>query len=186
MKHEGQRSVRSREGFTLVEVLMVMIIMGIMMAISIPSFMGWRENLKYRETAREVASMLREAKSRAITNNQEQQVQFDAINQQYGLRPGNRAYSTNWSDYVTTPLASNWMVLDSQVKIVFAIQPPPAIAPPATDPPGSIQYTPNGAASAWGVIKIQDHDLVTKFCVMVIPIGRISVITPASDPVNCT
>jgi prepilin-type N-terminal cleavage/methylation domain-containing protein len=166
MKHEGQRSLRSNAGFTLIEVIVVMAIMAALMAISIPSFMGWRQNLKYRETAREVASILREAKSRAITNNREQQVQFDAINQKYGLRPGDRAYSTNWSD---VPDVSNWAILDSQVKISGDT---------------SLQFTPNGAASASGTIKIKDQDLATKFCVSVIPTGRISVLAP--DPVNCT
>ncbi len=158
MKHEGQRSLRSKAGFTLLELIIVMAIMSILMAISIPSFMGWRQNLKYRETAREVASILREAKSRAITNNLEQQVQFDAINQKYGMRAGDRAYSTHWSD-ASIPLVTNWTILDAQVKISEA----------------SIQFTPNGAASAVGTVSIQDISGVTRFSVNVTQTGRISI-----------
>lgn len=159
MKHEDQRSFRSKAGFTLIEVIVVMAMMAALMAISVPSFMGWRQNLKYRETAREVASMLREAKSRAITNNREQQVQFDAINQKYGMRPGNRAYSTNWSD-ASIPLVTNWTILDGQVKISGA---------------PSIEFTPNGVASAVGTVSIQDTSGVTRFNVNVTQTGRISI-----------
>ncbi len=170
MKHEGQRSLRSKAGFSLIELMVAMAIMAALMAISVPSFMGWRQNLKYRETAREVTSILREAKSRAITNNQEQQVVFDpnpGISTRYGMRAGDKAYNTNWSD-PSLPAVSNWTILDTQVKISGA----------------SIQFTPNGAASASGTIKIKDQNLDTKFCVMVIPTGRISVLAP--DLVNCT
>jgi Tfp pilus assembly protein FimT len=173
----------------MLELVIVLAIMSILIAVSIPSILNWRQGLVYRETAREVASMLREAKSRAITNNLEQQIVFSpyspGVSTQYEIRPGNQAYSTNWHDYGLNPLPSNWTILDYQVKIMFAVQIPPLPSlPPATDPAGSIQFTPNGAASAWGIIKIKDQNLVTRFCVIVIPIGRISVIGP--DPVNCT
>jgi type II secretion system protein H len=177
MKHEGQRSFRSKAGFTLIEVLMVMIIMGIMLAIALPSFMGWRENLKYRETAREVASMLREAKSRAITNNQEQQVQFDPnqpnVSTRYGMRASTRAYMC-LSDWTSVSAVTNWTILDPQVKIVAATK---TVADPLldTNPPGSLQFTPNGAASAVGTVSIQDISGVTRFNVNVTQTGRISV-----------
>lgn len=174
MKHGGQRLIRSREGFTLVEAILVVGIMGILMAISIPSFVGWRENLKYRETAREVASILREAKSRAITNNLEQQVQFDAVLRHYGMRPGTRAYMS-LSSWTGASSVSNWTMLDSQVKIDASGTLTATVTPEATNPPGSIQFTPNGAASAVGTVSIQDISGVTRFNVNVTQTGRISI-----------
>ena len=173
MKHEGQRLIRSKEGFTLVEAILVVGIMAILMAISIPSFVGWRENLMYRETAREVASMLREAKSRAITNNLEQQVQFDAVLRHYGMRASTRAYMS-LSDWSGVSAVTNWTILDPQVKIVAATA-TVTVIPQPTNPPGSIQFTPNGAASAVGTISIQDISGVTRFNVNVTQTGRISI-----------
>ncbi len=177
MKHEGQRLIRSREGFTLVEAILVVGIMGILMAISIPSFVGWRENLMYRETAREVASILREAKSRAITNNLEHQVQFDpnppSVSTRYGMRASTRAYMS-LSDWTGVSAVTNWTILDSQVKIVAATA-TVTVIPQPTNPPGSIQFTPNGAASAVGTVSIQDISGVTRFNVNVTQTGRISV-----------
>ncbi len=184
MKHVCQRLPRLGGGFTLVEVLIVMFIMVVISAIALPSFMGWRKNLKYRETAREVASMLREAKSRAITNNLEQQVMFDpnpGISTRYGMRPGTRAYMQS-ADWDSDSAVSTWTVLDSQVKIDASTKTVPSAEP--TNPPGSLQFTPNGAASAQGIVKIKDQDSATKFCVSVSSAGRISVLVP--DPVNCT
>jgi prepilin-type N-terminal cleavage/methylation domain-containing protein len=176
MKDGGLSSLRSRQGFTMIEMIIVVSLMAILLAISIPSFVGWRENLKYRETAREVASMLREAKSRAITNNQEQQVQFSpnppGVSTQYGMRAGTRAYMSV-SDWPGASGVTNWTILDSQVKIVSATT--TVTAPQPTNPPGSIQFTPNGAASAVGTVSIQDTSGVTRFKVNVVQTGRISV-----------
>jgi prepilin-type N-terminal cleavage/methylation domain-containing protein len=176
MKHEGRRLLRSRGGFTLIEGIIVITIVALLTAISIPSFIGWRANLKYRETAREVASMLREAKSRAITNNLEQQVQFSpnppGVSTQYGMRAGTRAYMSV-SDWPGASAVTNWTILDSQVKIVSATT--TVTAPQSTNPPGSIQFTPNGAASSVGTVSIQDTSGVTRFKVNVVQTGRISV-----------
>ena len=177
MKHKDQR-LRRGEGFTTLELVTVLMIVGVLIALSIPSVVNWRQGLVYRETAREVASMLREAKSRAIMKNLEQQVVFSpyspSVSTQYEIRPGNRAYSTAWNDYAANPLVSTWTVLDYQVKILSATQ-TATVPPAATSPAGSIQFTPNGAASAVGTISIQDTSGVTRFKVSVTQTGRISI-----------
>jgi prepilin-type N-terminal cleavage/methylation domain-containing protein len=73
------------KGFTLIELIVVIALLGIMLALAAPSFVDWRNNLNYRQTARQITSMLREAKSRTITENVSHSVVVEPSNQSYQL-----------------------------------------------------------------------------------------------------
>ncbi|CAG0941385.1 hypothetical protein ANRL1_00525 [Anaerolineae bacterium] len=92
-------------GFTLIEVMVVVAIMGILIAVALPPFVNWRNNLGYRQTARGMTAMLREAKSLAITRNVQQRVVFKPNSSSYTLLRGDRAYNTQ---------ASGWMPVQAQ------------------------------------------------------------------------
>jgi prepilin-type N-terminal cleavage/methylation domain-containing protein len=145
--------VRSPKGFTLVELIMVMTIMGIIVAIALPPYLSWRKNLEYRTTARGVVAALREARSRAITDNQPHQVVFDSTNKQYRL-----------ADYTT------WTSLAPDVIL-------------NTSPSTTIQYNPNGTSSGVSTactctINVQDTAGTNRFQIVVNPTGRVVVTTP--------
>jgi len=72
----------NKRGFTLVEMIMVMALMAIMLAVAAPSFFSWQEGAQYKEVAREVLSSLRNARSLAITNNQDIFTEVDIDNHQ--------------------------------------------------------------------------------------------------------
>ena len=64
-------------GFTLVELLVVLVIMGLITAIAAPYFGRLAPRLEARATAREVVSVLRSARGLAIRDNREVAVVVD-------------------------------------------------------------------------------------------------------------
>jgi type II secretion system protein H len=80
------RRFAREKGFTLVEIIIVIAIMAIMMAISIPSFVDWRKNQNFRTTAIGITSFMREARSMAITKGLQHQVVFNPTSKSYQLQ----------------------------------------------------------------------------------------------------
>ncbi len=68
----------SRKAFTLLETIIVIAVMTLFFAISIPLFSKFTEKAKLDTTARSITSVLRTARSYAISNNTEYYVFFDA------------------------------------------------------------------------------------------------------------
>jgi len=95
----AREHVTTAEGFTLIEVMVVVAIMGILIAVALPPFVNWRNSLGYRQTARGMTATLREAKSLAITRNVQQMVVFKPNSSSYRLLEGNRAYNTQESGW---------------------------------------------------------------------------------------
>lgn len=141
--------VRSPKGFTLVELIMVMTILGIIVAMALPPYLSWRKNLGYRTTASGVIAALREARSRAITDNQPHQVIFDTANKQFRL-----------ADYTM------WTSLAPEVSLYTG----PTITPYV------VQYNPNGTSSG-GTINVRDLEGTQRFQIVVNATGRV-VVTP--------
>jgi type II secretion system protein H len=61
------RLTREDHGFTLVELMVVMVIVGVLMTIGVFSFANYQKTSQQRGTAKEVVSLLRNASERAIS-----------------------------------------------------------------------------------------------------------------------
>lgn len=64
------------KGFTLIEVLIVIVIMGILMAVAAPELLELSRNAKFKEAAQLASSTLRRARGQAINLNQNVNVSF--------------------------------------------------------------------------------------------------------------
>ncbi len=78
---------RNSRGFTLLELMIVICIIAILTAIAAPTYHQWAENARYREAARDAASILRKAQSMAVSQNTSYLVNFNlGANTSYTLK----------------------------------------------------------------------------------------------------
>jgi len=147
-------SDQSIRGITLTELLVVMAIISILLSFAMPSFNTWRNNIMYRQAARSIMLVLREARSRAITTSHEHRVEFDPARKMHRITQGNRASgSTEWSVIVR-----DWTSLPREVLLETNVQ--------------SIQMNTNGTANG-GTINILDLSANPKYAVVIHRTGRI-------------
>jgi prepilin-type N-terminal cleavage/methylation domain-containing protein len=155
---KGHLSVYS-QGFTLQELMAVMAIMGVLLAICLPVAGTWIANAEYRQTARELLYVLRDARSRAITFNREHRVEIDAARNRYRVTRGNRgAHSISWDTVV-----HDWMTPPTPVRFASNIE--------------YIHLNTNGTANG-GTVSIQDGALSTRYEVRVTRTGRFRITAP--------
>lgn len=80
---------RDKAGFTLLELMVVITLMGILSAMIIPEMRGTFEHALLRSSARQFASVIELASSRAITLNRMHRVRFDHATGHFRVeRPG--------------------------------------------------------------------------------------------------
>ena len=87
MNVAGNRS-RTNSGFTLLEILVVMIIATLMVALVPPLFSGAVSGTKLKGSARDLAVALRETRSQAIIHNAEKVVHLDLESPRYRIGQG--------------------------------------------------------------------------------------------------
>lgn len=69
--------MKGNKGFSLVELMVVIGIIGMLVAVAAPSLMGWTKNARSKEAANLVLLAMRQAKGQAINLNQRVKVDFD-------------------------------------------------------------------------------------------------------------
>ncbi|MCI0526865.1 MAG: prepilin-type N-terminal cleavage/methylation domain-containing protein [Nitrospira sp.] len=133
------RKISGKKGFTLIELIWAVAIMFIIGAIATPSIIQLRQSLFFRQVTRDVASMLRDARNRAIATNLQHQVvlDIDTAQDQYMLQRGNASVgSAVWT------LAKNWVPVPQGI----AIGQDAANAAACVNADINIVFNPNGTA----------------------------------------
>lgn len=75
--------MKNQKGFSLMEMVIVAVVIGLMAALAVPSFLNYTSKLQAKSTARDVVSVLRLARSRAIAERVQYGVYFNAGARQY-------------------------------------------------------------------------------------------------------
>jgi prepilin-type N-terminal cleavage/methylation domain-containing protein len=161
----SNKSVSCR-GFSLIELLITIVLVGIISAVSIPSILSWKKSSVYKNEARTMVSMLREARSKAISTNIDQMLVFKPLSSNY-----------RWIQNTN----STWNNIPQKTKQIYS---PLQIKSGATGISNSNVYvvlTSNGTirlispsgVSSDGNISINDNS-TQKYLITVVPTGRIS------------
>ncbi len=67
---------RHQQGFSLLELLVVIVIMGVMSAIAIPAFSDWREKQAVRNITQTLLAQLKQARVLAVSENRSVRISF--------------------------------------------------------------------------------------------------------------
>ena len=68
------------KGFTLIEVIVVMVVVGIMAAIAIPGYLNWLPNYRLTGAASDLFSYMQKAKLEAVRRNTDIGITFNTVN----------------------------------------------------------------------------------------------------------
>lgn len=83
--------MKGKLGFTAIELMIAIAIIGILSSIAIPGFIGWRENQKLNNSARELQSFINGTRLAAIKNHAFVTVSFDVAARKVSTSQINRA-----------------------------------------------------------------------------------------------
>lgn len=108
----------NKKGFTLIEIVVVVAILAILAAISIPGFSSWLPNYRLKNSARDIYGVMKIAKSRAVNANTVAVIIFSIPNDTYTvfLDNGPGGASGNWAlDASETIIGSGTMKDDIDI-----------------------------------------------------------------------
>jgi prepilin-type N-terminal cleavage/methylation domain-containing protein len=150
----------NKRGVTLIELVTVMVIIGILAALAVPSFGTWMAHYRLRTAARDVVTAMRTAQMRAVSYNMRHGVAFDSANSQFQLY---RDSGGLLEDGALTPLPKG-ITYNSIVGL-------------PTDGPGDyfISFFPNSTASAGGTIVLRNSRGKDKTITISAASGRVTV-----------
>jgi type II secretion system protein H len=90
------RNKTGQKGFTLVEVMIVVAIIGILTAIATPALLAWLPNVRLKAAARDLYSKMQRTRMEAIRTNGTRAIVFDPPTNSYLVCSSSGA-DTNWS-----------------------------------------------------------------------------------------
>ena len=80
------KQFHGQNGFTLTEVILVIVIIGALAAVAIPNFLSWLPGMRLKAASRDILSKMQEARMLAIKDNRNYVIVFDVANNLYTIR----------------------------------------------------------------------------------------------------
>ncbi|MEN6375791.1 MAG: GspH/FimT family pseudopilin [Smithella sp.] len=157
--------MKSNKGFSLVEMIIVMAIIGIVLAIASPSFYKYRQNTNLKEAARDLAGDISFWRQTSIAENVRYRIVFDQPSNNYTIRRESPANSGTYVDVSTKSPAS----VNSAIIIMGG-----ASAPSFTSGVAYITIQPRGTMSA-GTVWLQHTNRLSTSTITTNLMGKVNV-----------
>lgn len=154
----------SARGYTLTELIVVLAVVALMMAVSVPFFLSYWQSSTLRAGAEELVTVLNGARQLAIRENQSVCVTRAGATVRYHLAS---CAAPAWTGPETASDGSIRLANDVQVAANTA----------------NVTFTYLGAAGAGGTYTVLNPANNQALCVVVAPSGRVSINPPAVPPV---
>ncbi|MGB2698395.1 MAG: GspH/FimT family pseudopilin [Candidatus Zixiibacteriota bacterium] len=140
------RKITGFKGFTMIELMIVAVAIGIFSAIAIPRFGKVMTKLKLKSAARDVTSTLRLARSNSVSQKRPFGVYFDVQNGQYILFED----KVNLSSYTYEVGDSAIQTANLPENVDFGY---------ASFNNSTVIFRPNGSASSSGMVDVWSYDV---------------------------
>jgi prepilin-type N-terminal cleavage/methylation domain-containing protein len=105
-----------QRGFSFVELIVVLAVLSLLAAMAIPQFSRWIESTQYRVAAREIASAMRESRSRAIQTNLQHRLELDLAEKRWRILHGNRAASSSPNSWESN-VVRDWQPVRGRIQL---------------------------------------------------------------------
>jgi type II secretion system protein H len=153
----NNKRILKAAGFTMIEMMVAIAIIGIMAAMAGPSFSSWIPKMKLKAEAREKLNYLRQARSRAISENSQFGIYFDLGNSDIVffkdiINPQLSIYEVGADSIIGTPI-------DCASNVIFTN---------STLTNNTVIFYPNGSASTSGQIELDDTESSYKHTISVL------------------